>query len=168
MTKREKRIIPNLMIQLQLCDNFRDALIFTSYITRTHKGIIESIYEKNIDIFEQIGVDMNFNVIDFLIKNNINTQTSNLYIIRQKDTNFFKVGITTDIEKRFSAIQNGNPADLEIKYNENFFLCETIEKNIHKHLELFHVRGEWFQMTPNKLKQLIEKLENLIFKNEQN
>ena len=114
MTKREKRIIPNLMIQLQLCDNFRDALIFTSYITRTHKGIIESIYEKNIELFEQIKKD-DFFVIEFLFKNNINTQTSNLYIIRQKDTNFFKVGITTDIEKRFSAIQNGNPADLEIK-----------------------------------------------------
>ena len=165
MTNKEKKSIPVYIIQNCLIKNHKISIILTSFITRTQKTIIEDIIEKNkfmIDGFTDS------HVFNFLVDNNITTQKNQLYFIKQKDTNFYKIGISSDIEKRFKAIQNGNPSELSIYYNEVFYLCDIIEKCLHKFFESQHIRGEWFEIPDDEINDLIKKINKIPFKYEQN
>lgn len=164
MTNREKKVLPVFMIQEVLNVNFKISIILTSFITRTQKTIIEDIIQKNKNIIDTFSKE---SVFDFLINNNITTQKNQLYIIKQSGSNFYKIGISSDIKKRFAAIQNGNTSELEIIFNETFYLCDIIEKCLHKFCEMYHIRGEWFEIPDAELIEIIEKIHKIPFKYEQ-
>lgn len=66
-----------------------------------------------------------------------------IYLIRRPDTGAIKVGIATDVAKRFDAIQCDNDVALELlgHWRSN----PAVERNIHHALAAFRKRGEWFE-----------------------
>ena len=68
-----------------------------------------------------------------------------LYMIRAGD--YLKIGYTTNLDKRLSSIQTGNPLPLSI---ECALECETVgqakmaEKKLHSRYKRHRAVGEWF------------------------
>ena len=80
-----------------------------------------------------------------------------IYFIKSEE--YVKVGYSANVEKRFKQYitENPNPITLIAKFNGGF----SIEKKIHKQLNKWKHRGEWFKLTDDckiKIDQIV--LEN--------
>lgn len=70
-----------------------------------------------------------------------------IYVIQATGTDYFKVGYTSDIDKRLQTLQIGCPHKLKIIATlDAGEYTETTEKFIHTLLRPYRVRGEWFQL----------------------
>jgi hypothetical protein len=73
-----------------------------------------------------------------------------LYIVGAYDPQlrFIKIGITGNMDKRLASLQNASPLRLrviETKYYRGIGLSTyEIEKKLHRYLQEYRVRGEWF------------------------
>lgn len=72
------------------------------------------------------------------------------YVYVLKCHKFYKIGIATDIKKRMSSLQIGNPYQITLveKYKIPPEKCLYFEQEIHRVLRgcRKHVRGEWFTL----------------------
>lgn len=70
--------------------------------------------------------------------------TKDLYFIREVGTTHYKIGISSNVEKRLGALQSANSNKLEIvcviKYGELF------ERRLHDLFEDRNIHGEWFDL----------------------
>lgn len=69
-----------------------------------------------------------------------------LYIISQVNTNYYKVGITNNLNKRITSLQTGNPAKL---YFYRYWIVSNskeVERILHSYLAKFHIHLEWFDI----------------------
>jgi len=70
-----------------------------------------------------------------------------VYLVQMGDTQYYKIGYTSNIVKRLRTIQSGNPMKLSCI---NSIECDSIlearqlEKKIHNELYPFKEVGEWF------------------------
>lgn len=69
-----------------------------------------------------------------------------IYMVAIDDSAICKVGFSTDVGSRLRQLQTSNPFVLRLVKTRNG--CPILEKAIHNALKKFHVRGEWFRMTP--------------------
>lgn len=77
-----------------------------------------------------------------------------LYVINQIGTNFYKIGITNDLNKRIRALQTGNPntlnyviavqSDLEDSKGKEIIY---LERFLHRNYKSRRKNGEWFQLS---------------------
>lgn len=72
-----------------------------------------------------------------------------LYTVKALGTQYHKIGITDNIERRLGELQNGNPNELHIEKIVEFQDRDTAlkaERFVHSTLKMagMHVRGEWF------------------------
>jgi hypothetical protein len=75
-----------------------------------------------------------------------------LYLIQQKGSSFFKVGISNNVKRRLENLQSGNPHKLYIvRYWK--ISNKGIETLVHNVLVEYHVRLEWFDI-PDVVKVL--------------
>lgn len=87
-----------------------------------------------------------------------------LYIFRNGNTNQYKIGITDDLNARYTAVQTGCPGELQIvKLYPAPIRQEvvTYEKTLHKYFKNKKTRkgcqgGEWFELTKADIKMLCE------------
>jgi hypothetical protein len=78
-----------------------------------------------------------------------------VYFIRQKGTNFVKIGTTKDrsnMYKRLCTLQIGNPFELEL-------LCCTTgtteeEFKLHEIYRRYHKQGEWFDLPTREIDRI--------------
>jgi len=77
-----------------------------------------------------------------------------VYIIRALTTEYYKIGITTDIEKRICGIQTAVPFwDLELVATQYSADYRVIEKMLHENYSSQRLRNsEWFIFTDDELK----------------
>ena len=88
-----------------------------------------------------------------------------IYIIRTKTTNFYKIGVAKNPFERIDNLQIGCPEELVYiidcpewpDIQIDFKGLRHREKEFHKALEKYWVRGEWFADSP-ELQNLINKL----------
>ena len=76
---------------------------------------------------------------------------ANARIYVAKVAEFVKIGITTGIRRRFSALQNGCPLPITLEHVTKAMAwidALSIEARIHGELKDRHVRGEWFKAAP--------------------
>jgi predicted GIY-YIG superfamily endonuclease len=72
-----------------------------------------------------------------------------VYLIGREDTDFVKIGITNDIDKRLSQLKEKNK-DVEIL---SIYICDdrkyaaNLEKKLHNLLEHKRIQFEWFILT---------------------
>ena len=72
-----------------------------------------------------------------------------VYIINEKDTRFYKIGIARDLNHRFISICCGNPHELIVKHTIGCRCMGTarkIERFIHQSYSGHRIRGEWFEL----------------------
>jgi hypothetical protein len=75
-----------------------------------------------------------------------------------------KIGVTSDLENRVSALQTGNPYQLECKA---FIPCENkdqayrLESFFHRQFRKSRMIGEWFKLYRFDLKKLLERFSSI-------
>lgn len=79
-----------------------------------------------------------------------------LYLIKATDTNFYKIGVTTEKAKRLAILQNGSPIELTYVITKTVKNARELEKLVHTELKAYNVRGEWFELNPSLLKTVIK------------
>lgn len=81
-----------------------------------------------------------------------------VYLIKQKNTDLYKIGITKNANKRKLQIQTGSPQKIEILYLYESEMASKIERFFHK--KYFHtkfdetfdkIEGEWFKLNPKEV-----------------
>ncbi len=76
------------------------------------------------------------------------------YFLRAGD--HVKVGKTTDgLKRRVSALQTGNPEEIEIVG----WVLGDVERAFHAHFDKFHARGEWFYAVPSIMRFVEDLIE---------
>jgi hypothetical protein len=72
-----------------------------------------------------------------------------------KATDYFKIGITNNLNKRLLALQTGNPIKLYlVRYYIVYTDANRLEKLIHSYLSEYHIRLEWFCIDISILKDI--------------
>ena len=119
---------------------------------------------QKIDIAKPIPIPFNKSVKStpiIVIVKGINCSQPNLYIEVNSEL-YFKVGIATDIGKRLLSLQTGNPFEINLYY-EKYFKDNVfkIEKECHKSIYSYNIRGEWFKIDMDKANEIKLYLESL-------
>ena len=76
---------------------------------------------------------------------------SYLYFVASEELSRVKIGITDSLTHRLAGIRTGSPSEVyllgfvEFKYRDRL---EKEEKRLHQVFKRFHVRLEWFNLTP--------------------
>ena len=78
--------------------------------------------------------------------------TRKTYILRGNDRGLYKIGMTTDIHRRQSAISNTVEECILIACVNG-----DIEKELHNRLRDYRITGEWFDLPDNVLKGIIRE-----------
>jgi len=84
-----------------------------------------------------------------------------IYFIKSKGFDFYKLGVSSNPERRLRDIDSYTPFELEIlsiHFLENVY---DIEKSVSEKIEKFKVRKEWYQFDSGKAKQIMIHLHNL-------
>ena len=89
------------------------------------------------------------------IQRNLKRKHNNrkVYFIRYGNSNYYKIGFSTDIQRRLKDIQRCSPIEMTIfastKANSKF------ERYLHKQYSKYNIRGEWFELKPDILNKAI-------------
>lgn len=86
----------------------------------------------------------------------INGKSSFLYVVKVENTNYYKVGMANDPLNRLITLQIGNPYRLELisaVYSEQAY---EKEQAIHKRLDKYRIRGEWFELTDSQVRTILK------------
>lgn len=79
-----------------------------------------------------------------------------IYLIQQQNTNFYKIGVSNDPQRRVNDLQTGNQETLilvkSIPVNYNF----KTENALHKRYASQNLQLEWFELT----KEQVDKFED--------
>jgi len=85
----------------------------------------------------------------------------NVYIIKCQNTNFYKIGVSDNIEGRLKNLQTANPRELILVSG---FICKEpfkLERIIHNEYEDKRKKGEWFEIYD--ISKLEEFMRNQVF-----
>lgn len=79
-----------------------------------------------------------------------------IYVIGTKDKQ--KIGFSGDVNRRLKTLQTGNPNLLEIHHKIEVPECRArlVEGKIHSEYSYLRIKGEWFSMTPDKAKGILD------------
>lgn len=119
-----------------------------------HKDYIEKFYrlQNEIDELKEF-IEMQKEEINELtkLKNSVKQKIidKKTYIIKDCNTNLYKIGCSIDPLKREKTLQSEKPNIKIIKIFENY-----IEKELHIKYNDFRVRGEWFNLNNIQIKYI--------------
>jgi len=82
-----------------------------------------------------------------------------IYLIRQENSNYYKIGKSVSPKSRIKTLQDGNPVALKLIHStqcaDNGFLAELA---IHSKFKNYYVQGEWFEFKDNQIANVIEQM----------
>lgn len=81
---------------------------------------------------------------------------SNVYLIRKKGSDFYKIGYTSDLSTRLSRLQTGCPETLELVASIKKEEAKQFESELHSKFSKNKTRGEWFEFAPWDLPSVLE------------
>lgn len=89
-------------------------------------------------------------------------RTGFVYVVRCMQ--YYKIGITKDMESRAKGWQTDNPFDLEVITVFRSDRASAYERALHTRFRRYHHRGEWFQLPESEIQILVaaESIEALI------
>lgn len=71
---------------------------------------------------------------------------SYIYIINQTSTNFYKIGVSSDVSYRLKQLQTAAPKKLVVVYSKSMDYAYIMESLIHRLLDKYNTEGEWFEV----------------------
>jgi len=85
-------------------------------------------------------------------KNRTRLVKTEIYFIKNKKESIVKIGISRNIKTRLAIIQSNNHEELILI--GSIFGGLILEKEIHKKLEKYNIRGEWFKLNKTVKKEI--------------
>lgn len=70
-----------------------------------------------------------------------------VYLIRCEENNYYKIGITKNIERRIKQIQTGTPDKIYLVEKYESEHSSKIEKALHNFFSPYHRNNEWFELS---------------------
>jgi len=86
-----------------------------------------------------------------------------IYLLRQDQTDNYKIGITRDLESRLKNLQTGCPNKIEVISTFKSKYARNLEGFFHRIWKHHKINGEWFYLIENErpdFMSLCEKLHN--------
>ncbi len=86
-----------------------------------------------------------------------------IYIMRNGNTNLYKIGISQHCNKRKKQLQTGNPNEIKLLYRcyiDPEIKAVNVETTIHQYLKENNkwIRGEWFRLTETEVYSIAKLL----------
>lgn len=73
-------------------------------------------------------------------------RSGDVYLIRAKGTNRYKIGCTTNLKSRLKSLRIKNPYELELIHSIPSNDIEIFEKSLHDQFAKYRVHSEWFEL----------------------
>ncbi len=73
---------------------------------------------------------------------------------------WYKIGIATNFTIRLAGLQNGSPYRIDVIHTQKVRNADIVEKKLHALFEEKRGLGEWFKLSNNDLKQIIEYIKD--------
>lgn len=91
----------------------------------------------------------------------INEQSKQIYIFKNTLFPIVKVGMSDNPSKRLTTIENASGFTLELYFESTpIKRPRIVEGLIHKRLNEYRQKGEWFTINPEKAKEIIQQIIN--------
>lgn len=82
-----------------------------------------------------------------------------IYFIQIEGTEYVKVGRASNPQKRLMNLSCAHPFPLELVHTFRTENDVVVEKQIHAYLKPYRMRGEWFDISPDKRTETINRFE---------
>lgn len=93
--------------------------------------------------------------------NKKNNYTKGLvYLLKSKKDNIYKIGVTTNINKRLPQIATKLPFEIKLHHKIKCDKIYVLEKKLHNMFDDKRLNGEWFRLNKNDVKTIIEEGNN--------
>jgi hypothetical protein len=86
------------------------------------------------------------------------TQGKQVYVVRNAETGFYKIGSSGELKKRMVNLQTANSTKLELVLNVEVDNASDVERAMHLHFVSKQVMGEWFNLTGQDIEELYERI----------
>lgn len=131
-----------------------------------HQKICKEAKSRNIDISSSPNFIGKTNKNQFTIENGVvsikdsllkrkshtaklivnNKTPDTIYILNIEGTNIYKIGTSQNVSRRIKDISASNPFHIDIIYLQKSVFAYEIEQSIHKLIDDFHIKNEWFKI----------------------
>ena len=88
-----------------------------------------------------------------------------VYLIEDIYNNTYKIGVAKDVNKRIKSLQTGNVGSLKLIWEFKTDYPYKLEGMLHRTLQEYHERGEWFGLPDYIIKDfpnICERINNII------
>ena len=139
--------------------------VYPHTLACAHWGKCADVVGKYFEQFspDEKGESWFWNHLPFYTQTNEEATNSDRFIYVLKSNEYYKIGITKDIAKRMRELQTGNPIKHLFVCSSFFEDAPRFERLLHEAFAQYRVEGEWFELPPEKLEELIEILKNKNF-----
>ena len=86
-----------------------------------------------------------------------------IYLIKNIDDSFYKIGVARDPNKRIRQLQTGNSSKLSLITTYKSPIAYKIEKVLHNRYSYLRKEGEWFDFSINEEVNFIENCQKIEF-----
>lgn len=82
---------------------------------------------------------------------------SGIYLVGIEGLSYLKVGVSSDVQQRLGSFQTGLPVSVILHAYERTPYAAELERQLHKRLAQYHVRGEWFDLPLSEALQIFNE-----------
>jgi len=137
-------------------------IIARKYIDYYFKPIYKCFKHFNIKPPSACDVARDIKNKNYINKSDNNYQNEYLYIIHNSE--YYKIGISSDPENRLKALQTSSPYELKLIKVYECKNSNKIESLIHAKLKHKNIRGEWFDLSNDDIKEIDILIKSIIDK----
>lgn len=105
------------------------------------------------------GIWLRPNVVDLyeaFLATSLN-RSSWVYLFHATNTNYYKIGKTSDVKRRLKTCQVGCPNKIQVLYSRYDLNCSRTEAEIHQALRSSLLHGEWFELSKDDLAMVVKR-----------
>lgn len=84
-----------------------------------------------------------------------------IYILRLGNLQYYKIGVSSDIDTRVKQLQAGSPEELIRIYSKEFATPYKLETYLHKKYKDYNTHGEWFKFKTSEVDEVINYIESI-------
>lgn len=83
--------------------------------------------------------------------------TDSVYLLNLKGTNYFKIGVSVNVQRRMSDLQTAMPMEVVLVAHTITPYAKDLELALHTKLSGFRVRGEWFDLPSDEALRVFQE-----------
>jgi hypothetical protein len=76
-----------------------------------------------------------------------------VYLLHVTDTSRYKIGLTTNLNRRIKQIGKQSPYPIELVHSFYTSNCSKSESNLHIKYDSFRIHGEWFELSDEQVEE---------------